>query len=42
MAEVNYCPICGTKTDDSIEAFRPYIDCEECDQKVYMEVWTYD
>jgi len=41
MAEVNYCPICGTKTDDSIEAFRPYIDCDQCG-KIYMEVWTYD
>jgi endogenous inhibitor of DNA gyrase (YacG/DUF329 family) len=42
MEEVRYCPICGTETDRSIEAFRPYIDCDECGKKIYMEVWTYE
>lgn len=41
MVSVNYCPQCGQETDDTLEPFRPYIDCDQCG-KIYMEVWTYE
>lgn len=41
MKDINYCPICGTGTDGSVEAFRPCIDCDECGEKIFMDVWTY-
>jgi len=42
MEDVSYCPVCGTKAEDqNIGPLQPYIDCEQCGEKVFMEVWTY-